>query len=59
MEWLSPKALLDAISDLEDALKRDDPHFVRKAAEAVVATRDQFFAAARNLVAAIIPKRER
>ena len=56
MEWLSPKAMLDSINDLEDALKKNDPYIVRKAAEAVVATRDQFFDAARNLVGAMIPK---
>ena len=52
MEWLSPKPMLDSINDLEDALKKNDPYIVRKAAEAVVATRDQFFATARSLVGA-------
>lgn len=55
--WLNPKAFLDSIRDLEEALKKDDPHFIRQAAEAVVAKRDQFFDAARNL-AAITQKRE-
>ena len=53
MEWLSPKAMLDSINDLEDALRKNDPHVVMKAAEAVVATRDQFFATARSLVEAV------
>ena len=56
--WLNPKAFLESINDLEDALRNDDPHFIRKAAEAVVATRDQFFDGARSLVAAMLPKRE-
>ena len=56
--WLNPKTFLDSISDLEDALKNEDPRFIRIAAEAVVATRDQFFNGARSLVAAMLPKRE-
>ena len=56
--WLNPKAFLDSISDLEDALKKEDPRFIRIAAEAVVVKRDQFFNGARSLGAAMPPKRE-
>ena len=56
--FLNPKAFLAAISELEDALKKDDPHFIRRAAEAVIAARDEFFGAARNLVAGMTRNRE-
>ena len=57
-KWPSPDALLDAIVDLEDALRKDDPHIIRSAAETVVVTRDQFFDTARSFVATILPRRE-
>ena len=56
--WLNPKAFLDSISELEDALEKDDLHFIREAAEGVVATRDQLFNVANSFVAAMLPKRE-
>ena len=55
--WLNPKALLNSIGDLEDALKKDDPHFIRKAAETVISTRDRFFDNARS-VGAMLSRRE-
>ena len=55
---LNPKALLDSINDLEDALKQNDPHFIKKAAETVVVTRNRFFDTARSFSAAMMTKRE-
>jgi hypothetical protein len=57
-KWPSPDALLDAIVDLEDALRKNDPHIIRNAAETVVVTRDQFFDTARSFVATILPRRD-
>ena len=56
--WLNPKALLDAISDLEEALRKDDPNCIMRAAETVIAMRDQLFDTARSFVATMLPKRE-
>lgn len=54
--WLNPKAFLDSITDLEDALKKDDPQYIRKRAEDVVAARDRFFAIARSVGAVMMSK---
>ena len=51
--WLNPKPFLDSIDDLEDALRRNDPHFIKRTAEAVIAARDEFFATARYAGAAM------
>ena len=56
---LNPKALIDSIGELENALEKDDPHFVRKAAEQVISARNQLFAAARTVVGAVMPDGER
>ena len=55
-DWLDPKALLDAITKLEEALRKGDPNCIVRAAETVVAMRDQLFDTARSFVATMLPK---